>query len=112
MVDEEHVCCEEDLCLCSAEGILNVVSKKWAICIVSLLGSRKDGYRFNKLKNRLDGISSKSLSDKLKELEKEGLVNRDVKDSVPPKVVYTLTEDGKTLRTALKPLVEWVKEKE
>lgn len=59
-------------------------------------------------RDSLNGISPKSLSDRLKELDGEGLVNRDVEDSVPPKVTYTLTQDGIELHEKLKPLVEWV----
>ncbi|MFO7792583.1 MAG: helix-turn-helix domain-containing protein [Candidatus Saliniplasma sp.] len=106
------VCCSNDEpCLCPVEGIINIVSKKWAICIISHLGTKEDGYRFNELQRSLNGISPKSLSDRLKELGKEGLVNRNVEESVPPKVTYTLTEDGKQLHERLKPLVEWVNQR-
>lgn len=110
---EDTGCCSDDgICLCDTEGILNLISKKWTICIVSLLGERDHGYRFNELKRRLHGISSKSLSDRLKELEKEGLVYRSVKPSVPPAVTYTLTEDGHTLKDSLRPLEKWVNHRE
>ncbi len=106
-------CCDERMmCICSVKGIMEVVSKKWTICIVSSLGAKEEGYRFNELKDKLDGISSKSLSDRLKELTAEGLVNRDVEPSVPPKVTYTLNEEGRKLQEALMPLVQWVSEKE
>ena len=109
MKHETDFCCGRDEdCLCPAEGIINTVSKKWAICIVSLLGSDSEGYRFNELKRTLEDISPKSLSDRLKELENEGLINRDVEPTVPPKVTYSLTKEGKDLQNALKPLVDWV----
>lgn len=110
MTKDNDVCCEKS-CLCPAEGIIDTVSKKWAICIISHLGENNDGYRFNELKRTLDGISPKSLSDRLKELTEENLVNRDVENSVPPKVTYSLTEDGEELYERLKPLVEWVNER-
>ncbi|MGM0509740.1 MAG: winged helix-turn-helix transcriptional regulator [Thermoplasmatota archaeon] len=113
MTNEKNVCCgDQETCLCPVEGIINVVSKKWAICIISHLGIEEEGYRFNELQRSLDGISPKSLSDRLKELGKEGLVNRDVEESVPPKVTYTLTKDGKELHERLKPVVEWVNQRE
>lgn len=109
MNNKNNVCCgDAEPCLCPVEGIINVVSKKWAICIISHLGEKEEGYRFNELQRSLNGISPKSLSDRLKELDGEGLVNRDVEDSVPPKVTYTLTQDGIELHEKLKPLVEWV----
>ncbi|MFW5945490.1 MAG: winged helix-turn-helix transcriptional regulator [Candidatus Natronoplasma sp.] len=113
MENEHSKCCEdEDENSCPVEGIINVVSKKWAICIISHLGEKEEGYGFNELQRSLDGISSKSLSDRLKELTGEKLVNRKVEDSVPPSVNYTLTDDGKDLYKRLKPLVEWVNQKE
>ena len=112
MVKNEESCCSKDEpCLCPVEGIINVISKKWAICIISHLGEKEEGYRFNELQRSLDGISPKSLSDRLKELNEEGLVYRDVEESVPPKVTYTLTEDGKQLHERLKPLVRWVNQR-
>lgn len=113
MVNNDGLCCEnEDECLCPVEGIINIISKKWAICIISHLGKREEGYRFNELQRSLDGISPKSLSDRLKELTEERLVNRDVEESVPPKVTYTLTDDGRELHERLKPVVRWVNERE
>ncbi len=110
MTDKKNVCCEHE-CLCPVEGIIDVVSKKWAICIISHLGNSNVGYRFNELQRSLDGISPKSLSDRLKELNEEKLVDREVEESVPPKVTYTLTGDGEELYERLLPLIEWVNEK-
>ncbi|MEF8874926.1 MAG: helix-turn-helix domain-containing protein [Candidatus Thermoplasmatota archaeon] len=112
MESEDEVCCDtEEPCLCPVEGLIDVVSKKWAICIISHLGEEEEGYRFNELQRSLNGISPKSLSDRLKELNEEGLVNRDVEESVPPKVTYTLTQDGRELHEKLKPLVRWVNQR-
>jgi len=112
MKNEDNSCCEEDgSCLCPVEGIIDVISKKWAICIISHLGSKKEGYRFNELQRSLEGVSPKSLSDRLKELESEELVNREVKEAAPPKVIYTLTEDGRELYGRLQPLVRWVNQR-
>lgn len=99
----------EEECLCPVEGVLSIVSKKWAICIVSLLGKKGRGYRFNELKRKLDGISPKVLSERLKELKSEGLINRKVEESVPPKVEYKLTKEGMELHNSIRPLVKWVK---
>jgi len=111
MSQKNNECCE-NTCLCPAEGIIDTVSKKWAICIISHLGENENGYRFNELQRSLNGISPKSLSDRLKEMTEEDLVNREVENSVPPKVTYSLTEDGKELYEKLQPLVEWVNERE
>lgn len=108
---DENCCGDDKPYLCPVEGIINIISKKWAICIISRLGSNNEGYRFNDLQRSLKGISAKSLSDRLKDLNKENLINREVEDSVPLKVNYTLTEDGKKLYQKLKPFVEWINQR-
>ncbi len=109
---EENCCGDDEPYLCQVEGLIDTVSKKWAICIISRLGSNDEGYRFNDLQRSLKGISAKSLSDRLKDLNKENLVDREVEESVPPKVNYTLTKDGKELYQKLKPLVEWINKRD
>lgn len=88
--------------------IFNLISKKWAICIINTLGS--EDLRFNELKRGLN-CSSKTLSDLLKELEKEGLIKRTVYSEIPIKVEYSLTEQGKKLRESLLPLFNWLEER-
>lgn len=100
----------KDACLCPITGIIDVVAKKWSICIIGLLGAH-ERMRFNEIKRELTGISPKSLSDRLKELHKEGLIGRNVYAEVPLRVEYFLTEDGRSLFEALRPLMEWVREK-
>ncbi len=57
---------------------------------------------------RLDGISPKTLSDVLADLKEENLINREAFSEIPPRVEYSLTEDGKQLSVALRPLIQWV----
>ncbi len=104
----EECCCEDSVCLCSTEGVLDLISKKWTLCIVNHLGSKEEGYRFNELERSMDGISPKSLSNRLKEMEEQGLVERKVKDTNPPEVRYILTEDGREMNEKLRPLLEWI----
>jgi DNA-binding HxlR family transcriptional regulator len=56
----------------------------------------------------LNGINPRSLSDRLKELESAGLINKEVFAEVPPRSEYSLTKDGRDLRKAMIPLMEWV----
>jgi DNA-binding HxlR family transcriptional regulator len=103
-------CCvsEVDLgsCTCAVEGIIDVVSKKWSLLIVSLLGNYGK-LRHSDLKAKLTGISPKSLSDRLKELESTGLIKREVFPEVPVKVQYSLSKNGQELRKVIQPLIEW-----
>jgi DNA-binding HxlR family transcriptional regulator len=106
----ESDCEEVAECLCPIRGIIEVVSKKWSICIVSLLDEAHP-VRYNEIKSSLKEISPKALSDTLKVLEKEGLVERKVYPETPPRVEYSLTNEGKELKIALIPLVQWVVER-
>jgi DNA-binding HxlR family transcriptional regulator len=93
-------------CVCVVGGPIDVIGKKWTLCIVVTLGNRP-GIRFNGLLDALGGISPRTLSETLKALEAEGIVQRDAFKEVPPRVEYRLTPDGMRLREAVVPLMEW-----
>ncbi len=95
-------------CLCPIRGIINVIGRKWAICVISALMSGGT-MRFTELKAALEGISSRSLSNVLSMLEREGLVERRYYPEIPPRVEYALTEMGRSLGDALRPLLEWIR---
>jgi DNA-binding HxlR family transcriptional regulator len=101
--------CEEkctETCLCSLEGIITAVGKKWALLVINTLGHYQK-LRYNEIMHELHNISPKTLSDLLKRLEKENLVRREVFNEIPPRVQYSLTEDGKELRGAVIRLLRW-----
>jgi len=93
-------------CLCFAEGALDVISKKWSLLVINALGNHQV-LRYNELMKELGGISPKSLADTLAQLCKEGLVLKEPFAEIPPRVQYSLTEGGKELRKAVKPLLQW-----
>lgn len=99
------------VCLCPLEGIITTIAKKWAIQVISALGHH-DRLRFNDLMSTLEGISPKSLTDLLKELQKKGLVRREAFPEVPPRVEYFLTDDGKQLCEAIIPLIKWAEKRD
>ncbi len=82
------------------------LSKKWTISIVVTIGNFKR-LRFNDLLSRLERTTAKTLSARLKELEKEGIVRRDFYSEIPPRVEYSLTKTGKQLFRALHSLIQW-----
>jgi len=89
------------------EALLNAISQKWVTEILYLLFIRgTQGY--NELKNDLGVISSRTLSDKLKMLVKNGYVKRKLFDEHPPRVEYSLSEKGKTVARLLVPLVYYL----
>lgn len=102
---------EKEICLCPVEGIINVISKKWALLIICTIANNKK-IRFNKIMENLGDISPKTLADRLKELEKAGLIKREVFAEIPPRVEYSLTQDGIEGRDSMIPLMEWVSKKE
>ena len=94
------------ICLCPLEGIIDIISKKWALLIVNEIGNHKR-IRYNELKKEIAGISPKTLADMLKELGKNRLVKREAFNEIPPRVDYTLTKDGEELRTSIIPILRW-----
>lgn len=85
---------------CPVEAMFRVLMGPWTMYILWTL--RNDGpLRFGVLKERLDGVSSKVLTERLRLLEGKDLVFRNHKATIPPEVTYGLTEHGKELGNAL-----------
>jgi len=101
----------ETLCVCAFGGILTTISKKWALLIINKLGV-SGRLRFNDLMSELDGISPRTLSETLKELQKERLIERESFSEIPPRVEYSLTEEGIILRQAIIPLLRWASDRD
>lgn len=101
----------KEICLCPVEGIINVISKKWALLVIGTIGNNKK-IRFNKIMKNLGDISPKTLTDRLKELKKAGLIKKEIFAEIPPRVEYSLTQDGIEFRNSIIPLMKWVSKKE
>lgn len=91
--------------MCGLDAAVSVVGGKWKPLILWALSDQPR--RFAALRRELDGISEKVLIQQLRELERDGVVHREVHEQVPPKVVYSLTATGAALDRALAPLGEW-----
>lgn len=90
---------------CTIERTLDVIGGKWATLILrELLGGTK---RFGEIRGRLTGVSPKTLTDRLRELEAHGVIGRTVYAEVPPRVEYALTEKGRALRPILEAMGTW-----
>ncbi|MCX4664553.1 winged helix-turn-helix transcriptional regulator [Streptomyces uncialis] len=88
-----------------AREIFSDVANKWALLIIEALG---DGtLRFSELRNEVEGISHKMLTQNLRMLERNGLVHRKVHPTVPPRVEYTLTGPGRGLRATVDAMCGW-----
>lgn len=91
---------------CPIQGVIDVISKKWALLIIAVIGGYGE-LRYSGIMRELRGISPKTLADTLKELEKSGIVSREAFKEIPPRVEYSLTPDGVKLRYAILPLLRW-----
>ncbi|KKD06403.1 winged helix-turn-helix transcriptional regulator [Streptomyces sp. WM6386] len=88
-----------------AREIFSDVANKWALLIIEALG--EGTLRFSELRVRVEGISHKMLTQNLRMLERNGLAERTVHPTVPPRVEYTLTEAGNGLRATVDGMCEW-----
>ena len=91
---------------CYFQLAMMVIGGKWKPKVLFHLG-QNDVVRFGALRRAVFGISEKMLIQSLKELEKDGLVNRKVYRQVPPKVEYSLTEIGRSFVPVLNAMFNW-----
>jgi DNA-binding HxlR family transcriptional regulator len=88
-------------------GLIDVVGKKWAVCVVALLG-RYGTVRFGPIQRCLAGVSPATLTTTLRALERHRLVRRrTVEGKNGPVRAYALTDDGEELYRTLRPLAAW-----
>ncbi|NHJ31684.1 MAG: helix-turn-helix transcriptional regulator [Asgard group archaeon] len=99
-------------CFVPAQRILHLISSKWGIQLIYVLMENKK-LRYNDLRENLQKgwkrakISDATLSSRLSDFTKEGLIRREVYPELPPKVEYSLTKKGEKLAKALQPLIDW-----
>lgn len=90
---------------CPTRRILDRIGDRWTVLVV---GALSDGTaRFSQIQRRIDGVSQKMLTQTLRSMERDGLVERTVYAEVPPRVEYSLTDAGHTLCEPLRALEEW-----
>lgn len=97
---------EKKICFCPLYGIIDIIAKKWALLVIAVLGN-EGSMGFNELQRQLTIISSKTLSQTLKDLQKAGLIKKEVISTFPLRVKYKLTKDGWEMRRLLIPLLKW-----
>ncbi len=90
---------------CPTRLVLDRVGDKWAVLILGLLAV--ESRRFNQLRREIEGISQKVLSQTLKSLQRDGLINRTAYPTVPVTVEYTITPLGHTLASTVDALRVW-----
>ena len=95
----------KELPACPAETTMTLISDRWKVLIVrDLMDGTK---RFGELKKSVGNVTQKMLTANLRSMEESGLLTRKVYAEVPPKVEYTLTETGYSLKPVLDAMIEW-----
>ncbi|MEU6143345.1 helix-turn-helix domain-containing protein [Streptomyces sp. NPDC047081] len=91
---------------CPTRAVLELIASKWTMLVLVAL---EDGHpmRFAELRRRLDGVTSKVLTQTLRTLEREGLLTRQVYPTVPPCVEYRLTDLGREVGGLLQSITDW-----
>ena len=90
---------------CPVAATVQLIGNKWKLLIMRNLLAHP--WRFNELQKSLDGISQKVLTDNLRSMEADGLVIRTVYPEVPPRVEYSLSELGESMRPVLASMQAW-----
>ena len=92
--------------ICPVRNVVARFGNKWALLVILVL-SENEPIRYNELGRKIPDISSRVLSNTLRILEADGLVNRQFYQEVPPRVEYSLTETGRSLVPIIIKLTEW-----
>jgi DNA-binding HxlR family transcriptional regulator len=96
---------KEELPACPVATTVQLIGNKWKLLILRNLLVRT--WRFNELQKSLEGISQKVLTDNLRSMESDGIIVRTVFPEVPPRVEYSLSELGESMRPILKSIEDW-----
>ena len=96
---------KEELPACPVATTVQLIGSKWKLLIIRNLLVRP--WRFNELRKDLAGISQKVLTDSLRSMEQDGIVIRRVYPVVPPRVEYSLSELGESMRPIIQAMEQW-----
>ena len=90
---------------CAARVFFDQVANKWSVMILTLLN--ENTMRFNEMKRSMEGITHKALTQALRKMERNGLINRTVLPTSPVAVEYTITELGRSLQKPFSAMYDW-----
>ena len=96
---------KEEMPACPVATTVQLIGSKWKLLILRNLLARP--WRFNELRKSLEGISQKVLTDSLRSMEEDGLVTRRVYPEVPPRVEYSLSPLGESMRPIIQAMEQW-----
>ena len=96
---------KDEMPSCPVATTVRLIGSKWKLLIMRNLFIRS--WRFNELKKNLEGISQKVLTDSLRSMEEDGIIIRTVYAEVPPRVEYTLSELGYSMKPIMDSMEQW-----
>lgn len=96
---------EYDQGFCGVAETVKIIGRKWTLLILKHLFTGTK--RFNELQRLLPGISPRTLSQRLQQMEADGIIHKEVFAEVPPHVEYSLTKKGQTLSLIIRDMREW-----
>lgn len=96
---------KEEMPACPVATTVQLIGSKWKLLILRNLLARP--WRFNELRKSLEGISQKVLTDSLRSMEEDGLVTRTAYPEVPPRVEYSLSPLGESMRPIIQAMEQW-----
>ncbi len=102
---------EDEVCLCAMKGVIDVIARKWSLFILNVIGNSQR-LRFNEIMRSLESVSPTTLTETLDKLVELGFVRRDSFAEIPPRVEYSLTGEGRDLRSSIHPLLVWAARKD
>ena len=107
--DVPDVSVEDVQCYCQLDGVMDVISRKYAIQVICLVGALQP-VRYAEIETTLGNVSSSTLSSRLDELAEADILHRERYAEIPPRVEYSITERGVELCELLDPLLKWANE--
>ncbi|XEC93365.1 winged helix-turn-helix transcriptional regulator [Paenibacillus tarimensis] len=99
---------EISISACSYRRVLEIISSKWTVLVMHAL--EDNSLRYGEIGKRIEGVSQKMLTQTLRQLERDGLINRKAHPTVPPTVEYELTPLGETLMEHIGGFKQWTNE--
>ncbi|MEU2686522.1 helix-turn-helix domain-containing protein [Streptomyces hygroscopicus] len=94
---------------CPSRTVLSVLANKWSLYVLGVLGQNDRPLRFTELRRHIGGVTQKSLTQVLRNLERDGLVSRTVYPTIPPRVEYALTSLGREAEALTTAIADWSK---
>jgi DNA-binding HxlR family transcriptional regulator len=92
---------------CPSRTVIDVLANKWSLYVLGVLQGHDGPLRFTEVRRRIEGVTQKSLTHALRNLERDGLISRTVYPTIPPRVEYALTDLGTEVSTLTTAIADW-----